>query len=339
MEGQVTVKALPVEDIIRDLGKQWRSAVEEDSGEMTIFLPKELGSGYVRGTSFSSGVGVIQYNCTFFKVYEIRFSVLQIHPLKFIFCSEGIVQHTFEDETELHSIYTHQNVIVSSSGKNGHVLTFLANRKCQVTSIEIIRDVFANRRNYNYKDLDPVLRSLFEDSDSRKRFFYQGNYSLKAAEIVGTIEKKQYKGFLRTTFLEGKTLELLALQIIQYLDDQRADGTPQMIRRSELKKIEMAVRLIEENIGINYTVEELANEVGTNVNKLQEGFRILFGLTVKKYAQDQKFEAARELLEKRDANISEIVRNLGLSNRSYFSKVFKEKYGVSPSYFQHTRDE
>jgi YesN/AraC family two-component response regulator len=49
--------------------------------------------------------------------------------------------------------------------------------------------------------------------------------------------------------------------------------------------------------------------------------------------QHIKLEAAKEMLKLSEKNISEIVTSIGLNNRSYFSKIFKEKYGVSPKYF------
>lgn len=333
MEEKIVVKALPVEEIIKDLSQQWQVPITQDSGEQMIFLPSRLGKGYVRGISFSSGVGLIQYKCTFYQDYEIHFSKMQIHPLKFIFCSKGIVQHSFQDEPQFQTVHAHQNVIVSSEGKKGHVLFFKANQECHVTSIEIIREVFASRNNYEFKDLDSDLKMLFEDLEARKGFLYQGNYSLKSAEIVEAIEQMHYKGFLRYIFLDAKIREMLVLQIVQYQDDQREDA-PQIIRRSELDKIGEAAKIINENLDRNYSVQELAEIVGTNVNKLQEGFKIIFDSTVNKYAQHQKFEAAQDLLESNEFNISEIVNKIGLSNRSYFSKIFREKYGVSPSYFR-----
>ncbi|MCJ7756714.1 MAG: AraC family transcriptional regulator, partial [Gillisia sp.] len=91
------------------------------------------------------------------------------------------------------------------------------------------------------------------------------------------------------------------------------------------------------NLGCNFTVESLAKEAGTNINKLQEGFIHEYNLTVNKYMQNKKLEAAKEMLLTSEKNISEIVTAIGLNNRSYFSKIFKEKYGVNPNYFLKTR--
>ena len=330
---RITVKALPVHDVLKDIAKQWDVPIDDESGELTINIPDHLGEGYIRCTNFHSGIGVIEYNCTFHQDYQILFSINKTHPLKFIFCSEGTAKHSFEEDRDTHAIETYQNVIVSSSGNNGHLLSFIGNQTAQITSIEIIRAEFSHRNNHRFQGIAPELKELFEDSVAEKKFFYQGNYSLKAADVVDEITTKDYEGFIRSIFLEGKLLEMLVIQINQYHDDKREDKNPQIVRRSDVEKVERAVRLIKKELHKNLSVEHVAKEVGTNVNKLQAGFKHMYDLTVNKYMQQVKLEKARELLETSDHNISEIVHMIGLSNRSYFSKIFKERYGTSPKYF------
>lgn len=330
---QLYIKALPIEDVIGDLAKEFNITVERDAGELSIQIPKEHGEGYIRGTSFSNGVGIIEYSCTFNKDIEIHFTGNMTHPLKFIFCSEGKVDHAFEENEDLHTIETYQNVIVSSSGHSGHILYFQANQTVHMASLEIIREEFSKRNNFQFEGLEPKLKQLFEDSVSEKIFFYQGNYSIKAADIVEEITNKEVSGFLRSIFLEGKAYEMLARQINQYHDDQNQEKIPVLLRRSDVEKVKRALEIIHRDLNKNFSVDHLAKEVGTNVNKLQEGFKYLFNLTVNKYMQQVKLEAAKELLTKSEYNISQIVSMIGLNNRSYFSKIFKEKYGVSPKYF------
>lgn len=332
---EIFVKALPVEEIMDSLSKQFKIPLKKDSGEYTLELPPALGQGFIRGTSFAFGVGIIEYNVTFFKDLEIHFTINKTHPLKFIFCSQGKVDHAFEENMEIHTINTYQNVIVSSSGYNGHVLFFKANETTHVTSLEIIRTEFNKRKNFAFKDLDPRLSQLFRDQIARDLFFYQGNYSIQAADIVEAITNKEHTGFLRSIFLEGKAYEMLAKQISQYHDDQQEGNRTVILRRSDVEKVKKAVELINQDLNKNYSVDHLAKEVGTNVNKLQEGFKYMFNLTVNKYVQQVKLEAAKDMLHNSDHNISQIVGLIGLNNRSYFSKIFKEKYGVSPKYFLH----
>jgi AraC-like DNA-binding protein len=327
------IKALPVEEIIGDLSREWNTSIENDAGELTLHIPKEIGQGFVRGSSFSNGVGIIEYHCTFFKDLEIHFTVNRTHPLKFIFCSEGRVAHAFEENLKKHTVNTYQNVIVSSSGHKGHILFFKANETVHISSLEIIREQFSKRKNYDFKGLEPKLKKLFQDSVAEKLFFYHGNYSIQAADIVEEINNKQMSGFLRSLFLEAKAYEMLAKQINQYHDDQNEEKNPVLLRRSDVEKVKRAVEIINIDLTKNYSVDHLAKEVGTNVNKLQEGFKYIFNLTVNKYMQQVKLKAAKDLLTNPDYNISQIVSMIGLNNRSYFSKIFKEKYGVSPKYF------
>ncbi len=335
---EIFVKALPVNEILESFAKEFKVPVNKDSGELTIDLPEHLGQGYIRGTSFDSGIGLLEYHVTFFKDMEIHFVLNRTHPLKFIFCSEGRVNHAFEENMEVHTINTYQNVIVASSGYNGHILYFKANETVQVVSLEIIRDQFNRRNNFDYKDLHPNLKELFEDEEAKQLFFYQGNYSIQEADIVENITTKERSGFLRNIFLEGKAYEMLSKQITQYIDDQEGENS-QILRRNDVEKVKKAVELIGEDLTKNYSVDHLAKEVGTNVNKLQEGFKYMFNLTVNKYVQQVKLEAAKEMLSNSDQNISQIVALIGLNNRSYFSKIFKEKYGVSPKYFLHQKSD
>ncbi|WBL25234.1 helix-turn-helix domain-containing protein [Zunongwangia sp. HGR-M22] len=331
---RIDVKTLPVNDIIKDISNCFGVPVENAAGELKIEIPKNIGEGYIRGSSFKSGIGIITYNCKFLEDVDIHFTLNSIHPLKFIFCSEGKVEHCFENSDESVIIDNFQNIIVSSSGYRGHVLSFKKDVAVHVSSLEIIRSVFSHRDNYQFEGMEPDLKAIFKDQVSEKEFFYQGNYSLKSADLMEQIETKDFSGFLRSIYLEGKAFEMLVVQIDQYQDDEAEDKLPQILRKSDVEKVNYVARRIEGDLATNLTVEALAKEAGTNVNKLQEGFKYVYDLTVNKYIQHRKLEAAKEMLMNSDRNISEIVNSIGLNNRSYFSKIFKEKYGVSPKYFR-----
>ncbi len=330
---KIAVNTLPVNEIIQDISEYLNAPLDKDGGEQVLTIPKELGVGTIHAFSFDSGIGMISYNCMFYEDVEIHFTLNSVHPLKFIFCSEGKVSHSFEDSEKRHEVEAYQNIIVSSSGYNGHVLHFNANVQTHVSSLEIIRATFSHRTNYNFSDLDDTLKSLFKDEVSVNQFYYRGNYSIKAADLMEDMNNKEYSGFLRSLYLEGKSYQMLVVQIAQYQDDESGDKLPKILRKSDIQKVDYVVKRIAGDLGTNLTVENLAKEAGTNVNKLQEGFKYIYDLTVNKYIQNVKLEAAKDMLMNSEKNISEIVLAIGLNNRSYFSKIFKEKYGVNPKYF------
>ncbi len=330
---KIAVKTLPVNEIIQDISEFFNASLDKDGSEQILNIPKEFGEGTINASSFDSGIGVISYNCKFYEDVEIHFTLNSVHPLKFIFCSVGEVSHSFQDTEKLNNIEAYQNIIVSSSGYNGHVLYFKANVQTHVSSLEIIRATFSHRTNYNFQDLDDTLKALFKDEVSKNQFFYQGNYSIKAADLMEDMENRECSGFLRSLFLEGKSFQMLVVQIAQYQDDEAEDKLPKILRKSDIQKVDYVTKRIAGDLASNLTVENLAKEAGTNVNKLQEGFKYVYDLTVNKYIQNIKLEAAKDMLMNSEKNISEIVLAIGLNNRSYFSKIFKEKYGVNPKYF------
>lgn len=334
---RIDVKTLPVNEILDDIAQCLGVELKNSSGELSIEIPSKIGEGYIRGISFDTGMGYVTYNCKFYEDVEIHFSINTVHPLKFIFCSEGSVGHSFQKSDKINTIDTYQNIVVSSQGYNGHILYFKKDVATHVSSLEIIRSIFTHRSNYDFKDLDPTLKELFKDAVSKKQFFYQGNYSIRAADLMEDINTKEYTGFLRNLFLEGKAFEMLVIQIAQYEDDENGENLPKILRKSDIQKVDYVAKRIQGDLSTNPTVESLAKEAGTNVNKLQEAFKYVYNLTVNKYMQHVKLEAAKDMLKMSEKNISEIVTAIGLNNRSYFSKIFKEKYGVSPKYFLKAR--
>jgi AraC-like DNA-binding protein len=57
----------------------------------------------------------------------------------------------------------------------------------------------------------------------------------------------------------------------------------------------------------------------------------LTGVSVNELIRTFRLQRAAQLLEQKWAPVTQVAYEVGYSNLSYFSKAFKEKYGVSPS--------
>jgi len=330
----IQVNSLPLKDVIRDIANVFNISYSENCGEYLLKIPPSVGEGTIRGINFEGGLGLIQYDCMFNEDMEIHFVVNHIHPLKFLYTVEGILEHRFENEDKLRTIEQYQNAIVASSKHNGHVLLFKSKRHTTVNSLEIEREKFQIKMECDINSLDDELEQLFKDIKASGAFYYSGNYSLAISDILNTMLEFQAENFTRKLFLEGMAYQILTHQILQYQDDKKEEGNRTLLRSTELKQINSISSLIEGNISDVPTVENLARQAGLNINKLQEGFKKLYGTTVNNYVQKTRLDAAYSLLTKTDLSISEIVNAIGLSSKSYFSKIFKEKYNISPSDFR-----
>ncbi|MBQ7096898.1 MAG: helix-turn-helix transcriptional regulator [Clostridia bacterium] len=79
----------------------------------------------------------------------------------------------------------------------------------------------------------------------------------------------------------------------------------------------------------NVSVESLCEHLNLSRTALYNIFRIKTGQGVASFIRNKQLENAKKLLADTDLSISEISARCGFSDYNYFSRVFKNKYGVS----------
>jgi AraC-like DNA-binding protein len=123
------------------------------------------------------------------------------------------------------------------------------------------------------------------------------------------------------------------MHLMQHDKETKAKKVDTSLLKRELAIIRKLARKIAKDVAKPYSLESLSLETGLTQAKLQEGFKLLYSKTVTEYIRNVRLEAARDYMVTTDMNISEIVYTIGFSSRSYFSKIFREKFGISPSAF------
>lgn len=78
-------------------------------------------------------------------------------------------------------------------------------------------------------------------------------------------------------------------------------------------------------------VEMIARTVGISRTHLHRKLREITNQSARDFVRNVRLQQAAALLAEKHHSISEIADNLGFASLSYFSTVFKELYGVSPS--------
>lgn len=335
----IQVQSLPLKDVIIGFAESFDTDYTETCGEYRIDLPDTWGKGYIRGVNFRGGIGILQYACKFHDDLEIQFVIDDIHPLKYLFCLEGILKHHFANEAIIHTLDQFQNVIVASEGRNGHVLKFDKEAFTDVYSLELDRKKFKSKMICEINLAKPKLQDMFNDSQATHQFYYQGLYSLVLSMLFQELNEFDHKGLINRLFMEGKAYQILANQLIQYADDEKLESDRNLLRKREVKSILEAVALIENNLESIGSIQSIAHHVGLNGNKLQNGFKSLYGMTANGYIQKTRLEVAKNLLLKTDYPIQEIMQKVGWNSKSYFSKIFKDTYLISPSDFRNNHNE
>ncbi len=96
-----------------------------------------------------------------------------------------------------------------------------------------------------------------------------------------------------------------------------------------LPKIEQLV--IDNLINYKFSVDHLSMELGWNRTKLYNYVKASTGMTLANYIRKIRLDKAANLLRTSDKRISEICYEVGIDSPSYFTRAFKEQFGVSPS--------
>ncbi len=327
---EIHVKAIPLKEVILDMARVFGADCQRDCEVYTLHLPKAVGEGTVRGINFSTGLGLIFYDCNFNDDIKIHFDVEDIHPAKLLYCLEGEIVHYFGGSSVFHHLRPFEGAIVGSIRNNGHILSFLSGQRTKLSSVEIDRGMFAEAFDCELNTLSSPISSLLTDIDAREEFYHKGHLSLKQWEILNGLDEEEWAGVYQRLSLQSKATELMLWAIVEFDDDQLSESQKSLMRKSDVEIIRRAADLIAYHLSTPLNVAHLAEEVGTNINKLQNGFKAIYGVTVNEYVQRLRLEKTCYYLETTDMNIADIVALIGLSNHGYHSKMFKQTFGLSP---------
>ncbi len=103
---------------------------------------------------------------------------------------------------------------------------------------------------------------------------------------------------------------------------------------------EIASYIIRNYPDENLELDQYLRSLPFNYDYLRKLFKKAAGTTPHQFLSDTRLQAAAERLGRSDkdgANISEICHLCGFREPLYFSKIFRKKYGVSPSLYQEQR--
>ncbi len=125
--------------------------------------------------------------------------------------------------------------------------------------------------------------------------------------------------------LRVKLREKIRLELLKESPKVEVDSADEKF----LLKVRDAIlsRLSDEQL----SVESLAEEIGLSRSQLFRKVSALTGVSVNELIRTFRLQKAAQLLEQNWAPVTQIAYEVGFSSLSYFSKAFKEKYGVSPS--------
>ena len=320
-------------EFVVGLAKLLDVEVEQSHNEYCFNLPDKLGSGYIKAFVFDFGVSVLEIDCLLKEDFKFELGKSMIHPLKLIFNREHTIQHKFSEQDEYREIKRLENVILASTPKNTHTFYISKDQPVCIFSLEINRKEFEEKIESFLVEMNTDLIEIFRDLNGVNEFYYKNYYSLEISKFIDEFLESEHDGFMRKVFLEGKAYEILTHQLQQYTDDLNEPDNRKILRQATIERVHEAVNIIEQEIESINNIQALAKKVGLNQNTLQQGFKQLHNSSVNEYIRNYRIDKSKELIETTSLNITEITYKVGINSRSYFSKLFKERFGLTPKQY------
>lgn len=101
--------------------------------------------------------------------------------------------------------------------------------------------------------------------------------------------------------------------------------------RAYSERVTDIIHFVEENLFEILDLEDLADRCNLSLSRFKHLFKEETGIPPSEYIIRRKVEKAQELIEEQELSIKDIAYDLGFSSPAYFSTVFRQYMGYSPT--------
>ncbi len=155
------------------------------------------------------------------------------------------------------------------------------------------------------------------------------------ADVLPTsaeITLRYFLALIHSATSVGELSQIHRVMLAQFCDLIRKEHV-----NSHDPKIRQILQLIMADLSGNLSVEALAAQVNLSPNYISSRFKKEMGQSLSSYIRDKRLESATRFLAYTNMPIRDIALCVGITDFSYFTKIFHEKYGMTPSKYRRCR--
>lgn len=166
------------------------------------------------------------------------------------------------------------------------------------------------------------------------RIFHTNRETLNAINnfVRASNNPSTYNNDLMICYLKETIIKLLNSD---FEDDNPVANTP-MQQKFENELLNNVIIYINDNIYTAITIEKLCLEFSISRSSLQQLFKNNLNIAPKQYISDLKLNKSKLLIKESKYTISEISNILGFASIHYFSRKFKQQFGITPTDYAKT---
>ena len=179
----------------------------------------------------------------------------------------------------------------------------------------------------------------FHDKYITDKNRFQHGLLTKADARIGLSLQQIFDLYEADSYINQLKIQSLLLEIIihqvesLYVENENKEI---IVNKNHYDKIQMAKKLIDEDLSKNHTISDLAKSVGTNEQYLKKHFKQFYGKTIMNYITEMKMEHAKKLILMGKYRISDVARMTGYKHSTHFTTAFKKYFGIIPNSLRYT---
>lgn len=183
---------------------------------------------------------------------------------------------------------------------------------------------------YNIKDLKRKTPILPNGEKWPRLVHIQTDAEIRAICSAIVYHHMHNQSMVSPIITGGELKALLGLVLNTYLNTKI---THQFQRIKSYKNIIKAEKFIRANYQRDITLQDMAREANLSETYFGNIFKKIIGKSPIDYLTRTRINHAKRLLIETDYNINEISSLIGYEDSHYFSYIFKQKEGITPSEF------
>lgn len=125
-------------------------------------------------------------------------------------------------------------------------------------------------------------------------------------------------------------LHSLVLELIHTIRRDTGAAAQSKWDRGNVLRMKPVIRYIKDNLTEDLCLQKVAEYAALSPIHFHNCFQSATGQTLREYVEDQRIKKAILLLTTTNHSLTEIAYECGFSSQSYFSYVFKRKFGKTP---------
>jgi AraC-type DNA-binding domain-containing proteins len=121
---------------------------------------------------------------------------------------------------------------------------------------------------------------------------------------------------------------------LRYIEKQNKVGTKSRTNHKLGTKAKDILSYIHNHYSENICIQDIARHTGISRSECFRSFQHFVNKKPIEYLTEYRLSHAANMLRESDKSVVQIATDCGFASSSYFGKLFKEKYGVSPSKYR-----